>query len=65
MAKKHSLSGFGNTAGLHGITKTAQLLQSVLVAPFTHNEQLAGYGNRIIELVDGKVEADYAPEAVS
>ncbi len=36
--------------------------EGVTIVQVTHNEQLAGYGNRIIELVDGRVEADYQPE---
>ena len=35
--------------------------EGVTIVQVTHNEQLAGYGDRIIELVDGKVEADHAP----
>jgi len=38
--------------------------EGVTIVQVTHNEQLAGYGDRIIELVDGKVEADYRPETV-
>ena len=37
--------------------------EGVTIIQVTHNEQLAGYGSRIIELVDGRVEADYVPEA--
>lgn len=39
--------------------------EGVTVVQVTHNEQLAGYGNRIIELVDGRIEADFAPEGAS
>ncbi|MFK7847783.1 MAG: ABC transporter ATP-binding protein [Rhodothermales bacterium] len=39
--------------------------EGVTIIQVTHNEQLAGYGNRVIELVDGKIESDYVPEAVA
>ena len=35
--------------------------EGVTIVQVTHNAELAGYGNRIIELVDGRVEADYVP----
>ena len=39
--------------------------EGVTIVQVTHNEKLAGYGDRIIELVDGRIEADYAPEEVA
>lgn len=35
--------------------------EGVTIVQVTHNAELAGYGDRIIELVDGRVEADYMP----
>ncbi len=47
------------------IMETLQKLnqEGVTIIQVTHNADLAGYGNRIIELVDGRVEADYTPTA--
>ena len=39
--------------------------EGVTIIQVTHNEQLAGYGTRIIELVDGRVENDYIPEVAN
>ncbi len=36
--------------------------EGVTIVQVTHNEQLARYGHRIVELVDGRVEADYTLE---
>ena len=36
--------------------------EGVTIIQVTHNEQLARYGDRIIELVDGRIEADYTPQ---
>ena len=33
--------------------------EGVTIVQVTHNQELAQYGSRIIELVDGRVEADY------
>jgi ABC-type lipoprotein export system ATPase subunit len=33
----------------------------VTVVHITHNEKYAGYGSRVIELLDGRVDADHAP----
>ncbi|MBX2822539.1 MAG: ABC transporter ATP-binding protein [Rhodothermaceae bacterium] len=33
--------------------------EGVTIVQVTHNQELAQYGDRIIELVDGRVEADY------
>ncbi|MEZ4699804.1 MAG: ABC transporter ATP-binding protein [Rhodothermales bacterium] len=35
--------------------------EGVTIIQVTHNEQLAGYGTRVVELVDGRIERDYAP----
>jgi len=36
----------------------------VTVVHITHNEKYAGYGSRVIELLDGRVDADHAPVPV-
>ena len=56
------------TGNLHS-TQAEEIMQTlkqlndegVTIVQVTHNEKLAGYGDRIIELVDGRVEADYSP----
>jgi len=35
--------------------------EGVTIIQVTHSAEIAGYGSRIVELVDGRIERDYAP----
>jgi ABC-type lipoprotein export system ATPase subunit len=35
--------------------------EGVTIIQVTHSAEIAGYGDRIVELVDGRIERDYAP----
>jgi ABC-type lipoprotein export system ATPase subunit len=60
------------TGNLHSsqgdmIMETLQRLNKedgVTVVHITHNEKYAAYGSRVIELLDGRVDADHAPVPV-
>lgn len=60
----------GNLHSSHGDT-IMELLRDlvqddgVTIVQVTHNEDYAAYGNRVIELLDGRIEREYEPEAVS